>query len=62
MSDKDGLYKVLVNNTILYTILAENMQNYTILDTNTIPNKNKGFHMLNKTKHLLDIRSDNKEM
>jgi hypothetical protein len=37
---KDGLYQVLVNNTILYTILDKNMQNYTIRYTNTIPNQN----------------------
>ena len=36
---KDGLYQVLVNNTILYTILGENIQNYTILSTDTIPNQ-----------------------
>ena len=36
---KDGLYQVLVNNTILYTILDKNMQNYTILYTNTIPSQ-----------------------
>ena len=37
---KDGLYQVLFNNTILYTILGKNIQNYTILYTNTIPNQN----------------------
>ena len=37
---KDGLYQVLVNNTILNTILDKMMQNYTILYTNTIPTQN----------------------
>jgi hypothetical protein len=55
---KDGLYQVLVNNTILYTILAENMQNYIILYTNTIPNQNNGFQMLINTKHLFKHQID----
>ena len=47
MSIKDGLYQVLVNNTIPNTILDKNTPNYTILYTNTIPNQNEGFQVLN---------------
>ena len=36
---QDGLYQVLINKTILNTILDKNMQNYTILYTNTIPSQ-----------------------
>jgi hypothetical protein len=36
VTSKDGLYQVLVNNTIFNTILDKNMQNYTILYTNNI--------------------------
>jgi hypothetical protein len=55
---KDELYQVLVNNTILDTILAENMQIYTILYTNTIQNQNNRFQMLNNTKHLFAHQID----
>jgi hypothetical protein len=36
----------------LYTILVNNIQNYTILYTNTIPNQNNWFQVLNCTKHI----------
>ena len=47
--DQDELYQVLVNNTLLNTILDKNMQNYTILYTNTILDLEKFKNVLTRT-------------